>query len=194
MARTIVPADVLAFWFGAPGSPDHGRHQQRWFAKDPAFDAEIIRLFQADVEAAIAGAWPDWESSSDGALALVLMLDQFPRHIWRGMARAFAGDSRALRIARQAVAEGLDRDRPAVERVFLYLPFEHSERPEDQDRSCALFATCREHEEFARIMEYAERHRQIIRRFGRFPHRNAALGRPTTDEEATFLTEPNSSF
>ncbi|MGE0724777.1 MAG: DUF924 family protein [Alphaproteobacteria bacterium] len=194
MAGPTVPADVLDFWFGPPGSETRGRHRKEWFEKSEAFDADCRARFAPAVEEAIAGGFAAWEETGDGALALLLLLDQFPRNLFRGSARAFAGDPRARAVADRALARGLDRGRPATERVFFYLPFEHSEALADQNRSCELFAGLDDHEQYDRVLEYAERHREIVRRFGRFPHRNAALGRETTAAEGEFLKGPNSSF
>lgn len=177
------PRDVLAFWF-APGGED------RWFTPDPAFDAEIGQRFGALVEEALAGGLAAWAETPDGALALCLLLDQFPRNLWRGTPRAFAGDAMARALAADALAAGHDRAMPVDRRLFLYLPFEHSEELADQQRCLALVGTLGD----ARLLDYARRHRDVIARFGRFPHRNAILGRPSTPEEARFLQQPGSSF
>lgn len=174
---SATPAAVIAFWREA-GPP-------RWFAKDLAFDAEIRSRFEAMHHAAARGELADWVAHWQGSLALLLLLDQFPRNLYRGSAHAFATDSLALNIAQTAIAAGHDREAPAELRVFFYLPFEHSERLEDQDRCLALCQALDAHgSDWTR---YAELHRDIILRFGRFPHRNAALGRETTAEEQAFL-------
>ncbi|MCC7271985.1 MAG: DUF924 domain-containing protein [Alphaproteobacteria bacterium] len=188
------PAAVLDFWFGPVGGATRGRHRSQWFARDPDFDGAIHARFAAASAAAVAGAFAAWEETADGALALLLLLDQFPRNLFRGDPRAFAGDAGARAVAGRALARGFDRGRPACERIFFYLPFEHSEDMADQDRSCALFAALADDENGPLYIDYAERHRAVIRRFGRFPHRNAALARPTTAEEAAFLRQPGSSF
>ncbi len=185
-----VAAAVLDFWFGSPDSADFGRPRAVWFRRDPAFDSEIRARFLIDHELAAAGAYDGLAATPRGALALVLVLDQFPRNLFRGSARAFACDPAARRVAAGAVDAGWDRAMQAVERLFLYLPFEHSEYIADQDRSVALTAALGD----AEWTRYAERHREIIQRFGRFPHRNEALGRETTAAERAFLREPNSSF
>jgi len=192
-------AAVLEFWFGLPGDPGHGRFQDRWFAKSDEFDAEIRRRFLADVEAAAAGALDAWAATPAGALALLILLDQFPRNLFRGTPRAYAADARARAVAAAAIAAGHDCSYPSCGRVFAYLPFGHSEALADQDRAVALFESIPEGPDFdvearAGSIRSAHRHREIIARFGRFPHRNAALGRETTPEEAAFLREPNSSF
>jgi uncharacterized protein (DUF924 family) len=175
--------EVLGFWF-APGG------EGRWFKPDPAFDAEIRRRFAPLVEEAGAGRLDGWGATPDGAVALCLLLDQFPRNIWRGTPRAFAHDPAARRVAGAALAAGHDARLPPPRRLFLYLPFEHSEDPADQDRSCALIAGLGD----AEWLDYARRHRDVVARFGRFPHRNAILGRASTAEEARFLQQPGSSF
>jgi len=185
-----VAAAVMDFWFGSPDSAGFGRPRAAWFRRDPAFDADIRARFLADQELAASGAYDGLAAAPSGALALILMLDQFPRNLFRGSARAFACDSAARRVAAQVIDAGWDRAMRTVERLFLYLPFEHSEALADQDRSVALIAALGG----AEWTRYAERHREIVQRFGRFPHRNAALGRETTAAERAFLLEPNSSF
>ncbi|MCC6890921.1 MAG: DUF924 family protein [Hyphomicrobiales bacterium] len=167
--------DVVAFWW------DIG--PRRWFGKDDALDAEIGRRFLATYEAAAAGRLSHWEATPSGALALMLLLDQFPRNMFRGNARAFATDADARAIADRAIARGHDRAVAADARMFFYLPFEHSEAVEDQERSCALFRALGD----AEALRWAELHADIIRRFGRFPHRNVALGRDTSEAERAFL-------
>jgi len=173
MTSEIRPETVVTFWQQAgPG---------KWFAKDEAFDAEFRRRFETAHFAAARRELDDWMETADGALALLILLDQFPRNSFRGSGHAFATDPLALHLANQAVARGHhDAVAPAL-RNFLLLPFEHSERLEDQDRYMALVAGDAESEKWGRI------HRDIIVRFGRFPHRNAALGRETTPEEQAFL-------
>ena len=174
---------VIAFWF-APGL------DERWFVADPAFDAEIRERFQPLVERAAAGDCDDWIGSPRGALALCLLLDQFPRNIWRGSPLAYACDAKAREVSRAVIAAGLDRQLPAQQRPFLYLPFEHSEDLADQERCVALMHDLDDEE----LLDYARRHRDIVARFGRFPHRNVVLGRESTAEEVEFLQQPGSSF
>ncbi len=181
---------VLDFWFADRDAQGQPAYRDQWFKRDDAFDAQIAHRFGAPVEQALAGELDRWADNADGVLALVILLDQFPRNLFRGTARAFAGDARALRLARQAVAQGLDRQLPRYQRMFLYLPFEHSEKLADQERSVALFAALGDEN----VTRYAVAHRDIVARFGRFPHRNAALGRPSTAEEIEFLKQPGSSF
>ena len=189
----IQPRAVLDFWFS-------DRAQPLWFEKDQAFDDEIRRLFGAAVEAAQAGAFEHWRKSPDGTLALLILLDQMARNIHRGSPRAFAADHRALGVAMQAVADGIDRAYDFQRRRFFLLPYEHSEDPAVQARSLQLFAdlaaTCAPHEkeEAADQYLYARKHADIIARFGRYPHRNDCLGRPCTPEELAFLAEWDAPF
>jgi uncharacterized protein (DUF924 family) len=168
-------ADVLAFWLAAGAD--------KWFKKNAAFDAEIASRFQALCRAAAAGSLADWEAAPESALALVLVLDQFPRNIFRGQADAFATDALARGAAERAIARGFDQKVPASERLFFYLPFEHSENLADQERAVSLVGTLGDPE----LIRWSELHAEIIRRFGRFPHRNAVLGRASTREEQEFL-------
>ncbi len=165
---------VVTFWRAA--GPD------RWFEKDAAFDDEIRWRFLSTYEAAAAGKLTDWEQSAEGALALLILLDQFPRNMFRGEARAFATDSVARGIASRGILNGFDGAFPDL-RAFFYVPFEHSENLADQERGIALYKAAND----ADGLKWAELHADIIRRFGRFPHRNAALGRVTTAEEQAFL-------
>jgi uncharacterized protein (DUF924 family) len=185
--------EVIDFWFG-----EHAR--SRWFAKETAFDDEIRARFEADTLAAAAREREAWLADADGALALVILLDQFPRNMYRGMARAFSCDARAHEVAARAIENGLDTAVAVERRLFFYLPFQHSESLADQDRSVELFTRwVAQHEPANRAeaedeLKYVHRHREIIARFGRFPHRNAALGRTCTAEETAFLAGPESSF
>jgi uncharacterized protein (DUF924 family) len=168
-------AEILAFWRAA------GR--DKWFEKDDAFDAEIRTRFLDTYTAAAAGGLAAWEDEPEGALALVIVLDQFPRNIFRGDARTYAADPLARAMAGRAIARAFDQRFPPDERGFFYLPFEHSENLADQERSVALCRAAGDEEG----IKYAEIHADTIRRFGRFPHRNPLLGRPTTPEEQAFL-------
>lgn len=183
--------DVLEFWF--EGDPSVWR-EQRWFRRDEAFDAAIRERFLLAVEAARDGALDPWAATAKGALALVIVLDQFPRNMFRGSHLAFAGDAHARRIARAAIAANAEAALNPVERVFLYLPFEHSEDLADQDRAVQLFESLAGFPEVASTIEYAHRHRDVIARFGRFPHRNVALGRANTAAETAYLAEPGAGF
>jgi uncharacterized protein (DUF924 family) len=191
------PAEILAFWFGAPDDPAFGQPRGAWFRKDAEFDATIRSRFLACVEAALAGQLADWANDREGLLALLILLDQFPRNLFRGEARAFAGDAQARALAEKAVAAGWDKALSAGEKLFVYLPFEHSEALADQQRSLELFAAlAAEHPGTATdgYADYARRHYDVIARFGRFPHRNAALGRASTPDEAAYLAQPGSGF
>jgi len=172
---SIEPADVLAFWRAA--GPD------KWFEKDDAFDAEIRQEFLGAYEAAAAGGLAAWEDTADGALALVIVLDQFPRNMFRGSARTYAADPLARAVAGRAIARGFDRRFALPDRRFFYLPFTHSENLADQERCVALYRDADDVDS----LKYAEEHADIIRRFGRFPHRNRVLGRATTPDEQAFL-------
>ncbi|MFN3655807.1 MAG: DUF924 family protein [Pseudolabrys sp.] len=172
---TVKPSEVVTFWREAGPA--------RWFSKDTAFDEEIRTRFLATYEAAADGRLRDWEANAEGALALLILLDQFPRNMFRGQARAFDADSLARAIAAGALVRGFDAQVAPNMRSFFYLPFEHSEDMADQERCIALYKASGD----ADGLKWAELHADIIRRFGRFPHRNAALGRPTTAEEQAFL-------
>ncbi len=192
---STAPADVLAFWFGLPGEPDFGQPRREWFAKDAAFDERIRSRFQDSVEAALAGRLAHWMGSPEGVLALLILLDQFPRNLFRNQAKAFAGDQQARLLAEMALDQGWEKQYGRLERVFLYLPFEHSERLADQERAVALFsALAAEHPGNDGFLDYARRHHEVIARFGRFPHRNAALGRASTPDELDYLAQPGSGF
>lgn len=187
--------EILDFWFGPENAPDHGRQRKCWFVKDSAFDDQIRHRFLTTWEAAARGELDGWCATPGGALALIILLDQFPRNLFRNDARAFSSDEAALRCALHAIGEGFDRELLPAQRMFVYLPLEHSERPDMQALSVHYFsALARDHPEFVEALDYALRHRDIIQRFGRYPHRNAALGRPSTAEEIEFLKQPGSSF
>lgn len=194
----IVLANVIravnTFWFGDADDPAYGQDRPQWFKKDPAFDREIEERFLKVIDNAAQGHLDMMAESPEGAVALVVVLDQFPRNVFRGDARAFAHDLKALAIARQSVERGFDFEVMPVMRKFLYLPFEHSEKIEDQQRAVDLFEALAEEVGDADGLAWAHKHLAIIQRFGRFPHRNAVLGRPSTAEEEQFLTQPGSSF
>ena len=175
--------DVLSFWF-------EETPQEKHFKADPAFDAAVRRRFAPLLEAALAGRVDDWAATADGALALTLVLDQFTRNTARGTPAAYAGDKQALAICKASLAQGFDQDMPPYRALFLIMPLMHSESLADQERCVELIEPLDLKEAF----DAALRHREIVARFGRFPHRNAVLGRETTEAEAEFLQEPNSSF
>jgi uncharacterized protein (DUF924 family) len=171
----ISPQAIVAFW--------HEAGYDKWYTKNDAFDREIRERFLATYEAAAQGKLSDWEKDAEGALALLILLDQFPRNMFRGSARAFATDPLARAVAARAVDKGFDRAVPNDMRGFFYLPFQHSEDLADQERSLALYRA----EGNENNMKYADIHADIIRKFGRFPHRNEVLGRQTSAEEQAFL-------
>ena len=188
------PADVLAFWFGGEGEPGYGEFRDQWFQKDGAFDREVTDRFGDLYEQAAAGELDTWREAAESCLALVVVLDQFPRNMFRGDAKTHATDAEALDAAKYAIEHALDRELPAFQKMFLYMPFMHAESVEDQRRSVELFEGLAAEPGGPDVVEYAVGHREIVERFGRFPHRNAILGRETTPEEAEFLTQPGSSF
>ena len=192
MMEVMRARDVLHFWFGP--AEMRGKARAEWFRKDEKFDAEIRRLFGTLHAAAARGELETWRVEPRSTLALVIVLDQFSRNLYRGDARAFAQDAHALQCAREALARGDDAKLLPVERQFLYIPFEHSEDLAAQDCAVELMRALDSYEATRGLVEWVERHREVIRRFGRFPHRNALLGRASTSEEAEFLKQPGSSF
>ena len=170
------PSDIVSFWRDAG--------YERWYGKDDAFDQELRDRFMGTWEAARDGKLSAWQDSDDGTLALLIVLDQFPRNMFRNDPRAFSTDALARTIASRAIAEGRDQRIETGLRAFIYLPFEHSEDMADQERSIKLFAPLG-----ADSLKWAVLHADIIRKFGRFPHRNTVLGRTTTPEEAAFLKD-----
>ena len=181
----ILASEVLRFWFGE--GAEYGTAHKRWFDKNPAFDAEVRSRFSKLHEKLSAGH--EWLDTPRQCLARILVLDQFPRNMFRGTPRAFATDALALAAARHAMASGYDGDWLRVEKIFGYLPFEHSEALADQELACELMRPLGEEQ-----YDYAVRHKAIIERFGRFPHRNAILGRESTPQEIEFLRQPGSGF
>ncbi|MFM0403157.1 DUF924 family protein [Paraburkholderia aspalathi] len=187
--------EVLECWFGAPNTPTFGEARKLWFSRDAAFDAMLLERFGALIDAARAGSLDSWTETPLGALALVIVLDQFSRNCHRNTPRAFAADHHALHIAQQMIASGADLLLPTVHhRAFAYLPFEHDETLASQHESLRLFKQLKAEPGGASYYSSAVRHARIIERFGRFPHRNAVLERLSTDEEKAFLKEPGSSF
>jgi uncharacterized protein (DUF924 family) len=188
---------VLNFWFGDPTSPESSYTQQRklWFSKNEETDETIRREFMSLYAQAATGELDSWATEPDSCLALLLILDQFPRNMFRDMPRAFATDEKALAIAKRAVERGFDQALKPVQRLFMYLPLEHSETLENQHRSVALFEALKaEDADLEDAYAYALRHRDVIQQFGRFPHRNIILGRQSTPEELDFLQQPGSRF
>lgn len=191
------PLEVVHFWLGT--APEDiaavNAASERWYAADDEFDAQVRDRFGATIRVARKGGFRDWEDTPHGTLALVILLDQLSRNAYRGTAEAFAGDARALAVATSVVESRLDRELGCAGRTFLYHPFEHSEDPADQERSVHLFESLVEEvpdqwRQFAAdFVPYAHAHRDVIARFGRFPHRNAILGRKSTPEELAYLRD-----
>ena len=188
----LIANEVLAFWFGE--GDEHGRKRVEWFKKDATFDDEIRRRFLPVYHLAAAGRLSHWKDDVRACLALIIVLDQFSRNMFRGSARAFATDAMAREATRHALAQGFDRVLKPVERQFIYLPLEHSESLIDQEHCLQLMQQLSAFDETSDLHVWSEKHLVIIRRFDRFPHRNAALGRPSTAEEIEFLKQPGSGF
>jgi uncharacterized protein (DUF924 family) len=187
-------SEILEFWFGAPDSPEFGRFRRQWFEKSAAFDGLCRERFLATHAAAAAGRLDGWADRPLAALALVVTLDQLPRNMFRGAPQAFATDAKALAVARGIVARGFDTAYASAQRWFAYLPYEHAEDLGVQRESLAVYEGLRGDPPSASPIAYAMRHYAVIERFGRFPHRNAILGRASTPEELGFLATPGSSF
>ncbi len=185
---------ILDFWFGRENEPGYGEFRNVWFQKDEDFDREVQTRFREDHERAANGDLDEWREEARSALALVILLDQFPRNIFRGDAQTHATDAKAQEVSEHAIERALDRELSAFQRMFLYMPFMHSESIEAQRRSVELFQRLRDEPGGPDVVSYAIGHRDIVEQFGRFPHRNDILGRQTTPEEAEFLTQPGSSF
>jgi uncharacterized protein (DUF924 family) len=186
--------DVLAWWFGPPAT---GADALRplWFVKSEATDREIHTRYAPLVEEALQGRLDGWMAERDSALARILVLDQFTRNIFRDTPRAFAGDAQALAAARALIDAGWDRQLPPARRAFVYMPLEHAEDLSAQDEAVSRFsALAAEAPEMAGMLDWARKHREVVLRFGRFPHRNEILGRASTDEESAFLNQPGSRF
>ena len=188
------PEELLAFWFGRPGDPEWESGRELWFRPQLAFDAACRDTYLHEYEAARKGGRDGWMEAPRPCLALIVLLDQFPRNMFRGSPRTYEADTQALAVARHAVAARMDEALRPIERSFVYLPFEHSETLADQQEGVALMKRLAFHPRGAEWLGYAEQHRLIVERFGRFPHRNDILGRASTPEEREFLTQPNSSF
>jgi uncharacterized protein (DUF924 family) len=182
---------LIDFWFGPPDDPDRTEHRTIWFKSTSEYDDTLHRLFLADYEAAAAGSLGVWEAAPESALALVLLLDQVPRNIFRATPRAYATDAAARAVADRALARSFDAAVPPAWRLFFYMPFHHSEDFADQRRATALSESLRAGRDPERGSHgrYGRPYPEIIERFGRFPHRNAILGRPSTPEELAFLDE-----
>jgi uncharacterized protein (DUF924 family) len=190
-----------ACWFGGEADDAAAERQSKlWWSKSAELDAGLAARFAPMVEAARAGKLDWWTDTAQGTLALILLTDQLPRNIYRGTAAAFASDPMARGIAVAGIERGMDLQLQPIERAFFYLPLEHAESMADQDRSVSLYtqlfheASAPQVDRYRNYLDYALRHRQVIERFGRFPHRNAIIGRTSTPEEIAFLQEPGSSF
>lgn len=177
--------DILHFWF-------EDTKPQQWFQKNPDFDASIKERFEDTYMAAKNGMLDEWRQDSDGCLALCIILDQFPRNMYRDIPQSFATDSNALLVSKYAISKGFDQVMQPLKRRFIYLPFEHSENINDQRRSVELFESMKDDDPLG--YEYALKHLDVIERFNRFPHRNAVLGRINTEEEEEYLAQPGSGF
>jgi uncharacterized protein (DUF924 family) len=188
--------EVLDFWFGPAGSESAGQPRREWFVKSDAFDDQIRQRFGATIDQAIAGGLREWDAEGpQGVLARILVLDQFTRNAYRNTPQSFAGDALALNAARRLADSGAHKELPPLQRAFVYMPFEHAEDAFMQERAVELFtALAAEHPGFDDMLDYAHRHRGVIARFGRFPHRNEILGRASTPEEVEFLRQPGSRF
>jgi uncharacterized protein (DUF924 family) len=180
---------LIDFWFGAHGDPDREHHRPIWFRSTPEHDDRLREMFLADHERAASGVLNAWEAAPDSALALVLLLDQIPRNVFRGAPRAYATDAAAREVADRALARGFDAAFPPVWRKFFYMPLHHSESLADQRRAASLFEALPDARERAGLRRYGVRYIEVIERFGRFPHRNAILGRGSTLEEIAFLAD-----
>lgn len=185
---------ILDFWFGSPDQPNYGKPQSYWFEQKPDFDDKVRTLFLEYYQKAAGGLFDHWKGQANSCLALILLLDQFPRYMFRGTPEAFATDWEALSVAQEAVSKGFDRDLIAVQRWFLYIPFKHSESLEYQRKCVKLFQKLSHDPESSQVIEAAFKHKEIITRFGRFPHRNEILGRVSTPEEEEFLAVPGTEF
>ncbi|MGB3536249.1 MAG: DUF924 family protein [Microcoleaceae cyanobacterium] len=185
---------ILEFWFGNKNKADYGKPKKFWFTKDPKVDEAIKQQFAMDYELAKQGVLDSWKQSPRSCLALIILLDQIPRNIFRDQPQMYATDKQALSLAKFAVKHEFDQQLIPVKRWFIYLPFEHSENLDHQSQAVALFQTLSHDPDSADAIDYAIRHFDVIRKFGRFPHRNQILGRENTPEEAEFLKQPGSSF
>jgi len=177
--------DILDFWFLPLSDPDHGKPREIWWRSTPDFDTETVGRFGAAIESAISGGLDAWKASPEGALALILLCDQFPRNCFRRTARAFCGDAKALEMARFSLARFYPVAFGLNQRLFFYMPFGHSEVLADQHLACALFDTIGGEEN----LKSAAEHRDVVARFGRFPHRNEVLGRTSTADELVYLQD-----
>jgi len=187
-------SEIYDYWFGAPGADGHGDVREFWFGGGPSVDSEIRQRFGSHYERAIAGEFESWKSEVRSAVSLIVLLDQFPRNIFRGDPRSFANDPMALNCARQLVEGPLHGELITVEKVFAYLPFEHSEDIEDQKKCVSLYEAMVAHDSKAEWIDFAVLHLEIIEQFGRFPHRNDILDRKNTPAEDAWLANSEQRF
>lgn len=186
--------EILEFWFGKKGEEKYGKPRKKWFVKDKTFDEKVRSLFLEDYQTAAQRKLNHWREFPASCLALIIILDQFSRNMFRDTPQAFATDNYALEIAEEAVNKGFDRQVLPVERWFIYLPFEHSENLAAQEKAVKLFSNLADDPQSEETIKYAHSHLKIIEKFGRFPHRNKILGRESTPEELEFLQQPGSKF
>jgi uncharacterized protein (DUF924 family) len=182
--------DILDFWFGPPGSDIYGESRKEWFVKDDKFDALCRSTLLEHYEKAAKGHYNHWQEDPWSGLALLILLDQVPRNLFRGSSKSFATDAKARGVTRYLVDNNMDQTVLPIMRVFMYLPLEHSEDIIEQNMSVSLFEKLGDEG----FLDYAKQHQVIVERFGRFPHRNVVMGRDNTDEEEKFLKQPNSGF
>ncbi|MDJ0509331.1 MAG: DUF924 family protein [Crocosphaera sp.] len=185
---------ILAFWFGEPEDFDYGKPRKFWFIKDSEVDQQVHDTFLPVYEQAVSRKLDEWKDTPLSCLALILLLDQFPRNMFRNLPQSFATDNHALELAQYAVSRQFDGQLLPVQRWFIYLPYEHSENLIHQQQAIALFSMLSNDPDSQSAIKFAGHHYQIIERFGRFPHRNKILGRISTSEEIEFLSKPGSSF
>ena len=186
--------EILDFWFGHREEPNYGQRRKAWFVKDPAFDREIASRFKSDYEQAASSQLQHWRENAQSCLALIILLDQFPRNLFRGNKRTYATDEQALSLTRYALERGYDCELIPVQRWFIYFPLGHSESLSDQLQVVELARNLGDDPDSLFITSAAKKHLEVIQRFGRFPHRNQILGRKSTPEEEAFLMTPGSSF
>lgn len=186
--------DIYGFWFGAPGTKGNGDVRDIWFGGGPSVDREIRRRFLRPYEEAVAGEFSGWTSGARSWISLIVLLDQFPRNIFRGDEMSFAADPLARQYAHRLIASPIHEELMTVEKVFAYLPLEHSEDIEDQEKCVALFRAIDPHDKKEEWIDFAVQHHDIIRRFGRFPHRNDILGRADTPDEEAWLASSDQRF
>lgn len=189
MSLDSTQSNILIFWFGEPSSPNYESHKSFWFQSTPELDAQVRELFEDAYKQALNGELDSLSESAEGSLSLILLLDQFPRNMYRGTPGAFLSDPQALKIVKEGIFKKFDKVLNKVQKLFFYMPFQHSESLEDQEASLQLYKTLGQPEAF----QYAFEHYEIIKRFGRFPHRNKILGRINTVEELEYLQLPSAS-